>query len=169
MKQRVKKNKRSTRDSRAALNIAVLRSFRLIYGSVRQHFRAVQKSCGISGSQLWILHEVHKSPEIGVSDLAARLSIHQSTGSLLVEKLVRSGMLKKNKSNTDQRRVGLQLTAKGKRCVQRAPGPPEGVLPEAIADLSQAQARALLNNLRAVAAQLDVSADQAADTPLSDL
>jgi DNA-binding MarR family transcriptional regulator len=165
----MKKNKRSTRDSRAALNIAVLRSFRVIYGSVRQHFRSVQKSCGISGSQLWILHEVRKAPDIGVSDLAARLSIHQSTGSLLVEKLVRAGMLKKNKSNTDQRRVGLHLTAKGKRCVQRAPGPPEGVLPEAIADLSQAQARALLNSLRAVAAQLDVSADQAADTPLSDL
>ncbi len=163
------KNKRSAKDSRAALNIAVLRAFRLIYGSVRQHFRAVQKSCGISGSQLWILHEVHKSAGIGVSDLAARLSIHQSTGSLLVEKLVRAGLLKKTKSNADQRRVGLQLTAKGRRCVKRAPGPPEGVLPEAIAGLSQAQARALLNNLRAIAAELDVSADQAADTPLSDL
>jgi hypothetical protein len=43
------------------------------------------------------------------------------------------------------------------------------VLPEAIAGLSHAQARALLNNLRAVAAELDLSADQAADTPLSDL
>lgn len=163
------KNTRSGRASRAALNIAVLRSFRLIYGSVRQHFRSVQKSCGVSGSQLWILHEVQKSPGIGVSDLAGRLSIHQSTGSLLVEKLVRAGLLKKTKSNADQRRVGLQLTAKGQRCVKRAPGPPEGVLPEAIASLSQAQARALLNNLRAVAAELDVSADQAADTPLSDL
>jgi DNA-binding MarR family transcriptional regulator len=163
------KSKRSAKDSRAALNIAVLRSFRLIYGSVRQHFRAVQKSCGISGSQLWMLHEVRKAPGIGVSDLAAQLSIHQSTGSLLVEKLVRAGLLKKSKSNVDQRRVGLQLTAKGQRCITRAPGPPEGVLPEAIAGLSKAQARALLNNLRAVAAELDVSADQAADTPLSDL
>jgi DNA-binding MarR family transcriptional regulator len=165
----MRKNKRSARHGRAALNVAVLRSFRLIYGSVRQHFRAVQKSCGVSGSQLWIMHEVHKAPGIGVSDLAARLSIHQSTGSLLVEKLVRAGLLKKSKSNADQRRVGLQLTAKGQRCVQRAPGPPEGVLPEAIAGLSHAQARALLNNLRAVAAELDLSADQAADTPLSDL
>jgi DNA-binding MarR family transcriptional regulator len=165
----MRKNRRSARGSRAALNIAVLRSFRLIYGSVRQHFRAVQKSCGISGSQLWMLHEVNKAPGIGVSDLAARLSIHQSTASLLVEKLVRAGLLKKSRSNVDRRRVGLQLTAKGQRRMARAPGPPEGVLPEAIAGLSKAQARALLNNLRAVAAELDISADQAADTPLSDL
>jgi DNA-binding MarR family transcriptional regulator len=162
-------NNRSARGTRAATNLAVLRSFRLIYGSVREHFRAVHKSCGISGSQLWILHEVQKSPGIGVSDLAARLSIHQSTGSLLVEKLVRSGMVSRKKSNADQRRVGLQVTAKGLRCVKRAPGPPEGVLPEAIAGLSQAQARALLSNLQAVAAELDISGDQAADTPLSDL
>jgi DNA-binding MarR family transcriptional regulator len=163
------KTKRSARRARIDLDTAVLRSFRLIYGSVRQHFRAVQQSCGISGSQLWILHEVHKMPGIGVSDLAAQLSIHQSTGSLLVEKLVRAGLLTKRRSKGDQRRVGLQLSTKGRRCVKRAPGPPEGVLPEAIAALSQAQARALLNSLRAVVAELDVSAGEAADTLLSDL
>jgi DNA-binding MarR family transcriptional regulator len=165
----MRKKKRSAREARTELNIALLRIFRLIYGSVREHFRSVHKSCGISGSQLWILHEVEKSPGIGVSDLAVQLSIHQSTCSLLVEKLVRASLLKRSKSKTDQRRVGLQLTAKGQRCVRRAPGPPEGVLPEAIASLSHAQARALLGNLRAVAAELDISVDEAADTPLSDL
>jgi DNA-binding MarR family transcriptional regulator len=165
----MRNNKRSARSARTALNTAVLRSFRLIYGSVRQHFRSVQKSCGISGSQLWILREVHKAPGIGVSDLAARLSIHQSTGSLLVEKLVRAGLLKKTRSKEDQRRVGLGLSPRGQQCLKRAPGPPEGVLPEAIAGLSHAQARTLLNSLRAVAAELDISVDEAADTPLSDL
>jgi DNA-binding MarR family transcriptional regulator len=160
---------RSASRSRKELNTAVLRSFRVIYGSVRQHFRSVQKSCGISGSQLWILHEVHKAPGIGVSDLAARLSIHQSTGSLMVEKLVKAGLVRKTKSKTDQRRVGLELSARGQRSVKRAPGPPEGVLPEAIAGLSQTQARALLKNLRAVAAELDVSTDETEYTPLSDL
>lgn len=164
----MRKRSRSAKATRTALNKDVLRSFRLIYGSVRQHFRAVQKSCGISGSQLWILHEVRNAPGIGVSDLAARLSIHQSTGSLMVEKLVRAGLLRKAKSKTDQRRVGLELSAKGQRCAKRAPGPPEGVLPEAIAALSEGQARTLLNSLRAVAAELDVSGD-ASDTPLSDI
>jgi len=163
------RNKRSARRARSELDTAVLRTFRLIFGSVRQHFRAVQDSCGISGSQLWILHEVNKTPGIGVSDLAARLSIHQSTGSLLVEKLVRAGLLRKTRSKSDQRRVGLQLSPRGQRCVKRAPGPPEGLLPEAIAGLSGAKARALLSSLQAVAAELDVQAEEAADVPLSDL
>jgi MarR family transcriptional regulator, organic hydroperoxide resistance regulator len=165
----MKKKKGSARRARAELDAALLRSFRLIYGSVRQHFRGVHESCGISGSQLWILHEVRQAPGIGVTELAARLSIHQSTGSLLVEKLVRAGFISKSRSKADQRRVGLQLSAKGRRCVKRAPGPPEGLLPEAIAGLSRSKARNLLNNLQALTAQLDIRSDEAADTPLSDL
>jgi DNA-binding MarR family transcriptional regulator len=165
----MKKNKRSASRARIELDAAVLRSFRVIYGSVRQHFRTVQDSCGISGSQLWMLHEVRQAPGIGVSELAARLSIHQSTGSLLVEKLVRAGLITKSRSKADHRRVGLQLSAKGQRCVKRAPGPPEGVLPEAIAGLSRSKLLALHSSLQTVIAELDVRDDQAADTPLSDL
>lgn len=163
------KNRRSARRARIELDTAVLRSFRVIYGSVRQHFRRVQDSCGISGSQLWVLHEVRLAPGIGVSELAARLSIHQSTGSLLVEKLVRSGLIVKSRAKADLRRVGLRLSAKGRRCVQRAPGPPEGVLPEAIAGLSRSKVLALRKSLHAVIAELDVRDDEAADKPLSDL
>jgi hypothetical protein len=32
------------------LAFAVLKQFRLIYGSVKQHFREVESSCGVSGS-----------------------------------------------------------------------------------------------------------------------
>ena len=79
--------------------MAVLRSFRVIFGSVRQHFREVEKTCGVSGSQLWILQEVSRNGGIGVSDLASRLAIHQSTCSQLVDKLVRSGHIVKRRSS----------------------------------------------------------------------
>lgn len=59
------------------LSLAVLRQFRVIFGSVRQHFREVEQQCGVSGSQLWLLHGA-RTPGIGVSALAQRLSIHQS-------------------------------------------------------------------------------------------
>lgn len=166
---RMKKKKRSAKRARTDVHLAVLRSFRIIYGSVRQHFRNVQRSCGISGSQLWILHELTQAPGIGISELAQRLSIHQSTCSLLIEKLARAGYVRKSRSKADQRRVGLQVSGEGRRCMKRAPGPPEGLLPEAVAGLSQSQARALYKSLQSVIAELDVRVDEAADTPLSDL
>ena len=90
--------------------LTVLKQFRLIFGSVRHHFREVEQSCGVSGSQLWLLHEIAHTPGVGVSELAARLSIHQSTCSQLVDKLEARGLISKARKADDQRRVGVQLT-----------------------------------------------------------
>ena len=90
--------------------LVVLKQFRVIYGSVRQHFRDVEQRCGVSGSQLWLLHEIAHTPGVGVSELAARLSIHQSTCSQLVDKLEARGLISKARKADDQRRVGVQLT-----------------------------------------------------------
>jgi DNA-binding MarR family transcriptional regulator len=160
---------RAERRRQEELSVSVLKCFRVIYGSVRHHFRQVQRACGISGSQLWILHELVKEQGIGVSELAGKLSIHQSTCSQLVEKLVRAGYITKKRLSTDQRRVELSVTALGRRTLQRAPGPAEGVLPEALRELSKAELRSLHRSLRTVIGALDVHDEEAANRPLSDI
>jgi DNA-binding MarR family transcriptional regulator len=162
-------DRRVGRNGRNGQAMAALRSFRVIYGSVRQHFRSVERRCGVSGSQLWILQEVARAPGIGISDLAARISIHQSTCSLLVEKLVKAKLVARTRISSDQRRVGLKLTRRGQRTVSGAPGPAEGVLPQALEELSNESLKALNRSLRLVIDRLDLHVDGAADRPLSDL
>lgn len=161
---RRRKNVRHQRDT-----LSVLRQFRVIYGSMRQHFRQVEEACGVSGSQLWILQEVSVAQGIGVSELAEKLSIHQSTCSQLVEKLVRRGLLKKARLSSDQRRVGLAVSKSGQRAIDCAPGPAEGVLPEALGSLPAAALKSLQANLTKVIAELDVKDESAAQRPLADL
>ncbi len=151
------------------LSLQVLKRFRIIYGSVRQHFREVEQSCGVTGSQLWILQEVANTPEIGVSELADRLSIHQSTCSQLVEKLVTRGLIIKERSKEDQRRVGLCLTKEAAKILENAPGPAEGVLPEALQALPESALLSLDKALIEVIGQLRIRDDKLADKPLSDL
>lgn len=151
------------------LSLQVLKKFRIIYGSVRQQFREVEQTCGISGSQLWILQEVSRTPAIGVSELAGRLSIHQSTGSQLVEKLVVRGLITKERSKEDQRRVGLWVTEGASKLLKNAPGPAEGILPEALQALPESVLLALDNSLIDVIGQLRIHDDKFADRPLSDL
>ena len=151
------------------LSIQVLKRFRVIYGSVRQHFRDVEKTCGVTGSQLWILQEVGKNPGIGVTDLAERLSVHQSTCSQLVEKLATRKLVIKERSKEDQRRVGLRLTAESALILEKAPGPAEGILPEALQALPEAALAALDKSLVEVIGQLRIRDDKLADKPLSDL
>ena len=151
------------------LTLDVLKQFRLIYGSVRHHFRQVEETCGVSGSQLWLLHEVQSAPGIGVSDLAHRLSIHQTTCSQLVEKLVAHGYVEKTRSEQDQRRVGLTVTRSAAKVLKDAPGPAEGLIPEALMGLSESTLESLSTNLGKLIRGLHVQDEQAAERPLSDL
>lgn len=151
------------------LEMQVLRQFRVIYGSVKQHFRDVEKQCGISGSQLWLLREVAATPGTGVSRLAERLSIHQSTCSLLVEKLVGAGLVLKTRSLADQRRVGLELTPTGKQLLKTAPGPAEGILPDALKQMPDDSLQVLSAHLGQLISQISVQNESDAGKPLSDI
>lgn len=151
------------------LSLQVLKKFRVIYGSVRQHFRDVEQTCGVTGSQLWVMQEIANTPEIGVSELADRLSIHQSTCSQLVEKLVARKLIIKERSRQDQRRVGLRLTEVAAQLIKNAPGPAEGILPEALRALSSEAIHNLDTSLGKVIEQLKISDANLAEKPLSDL
>jgi DNA-binding MarR family transcriptional regulator len=151
------------------LTLRVLRQFRILYGSVRRHSSQVRKSSGLSGSQAWILHELAATPGLGVSVLAERLSVHQSTMSQLVGKLQRGGYVHKDRMRDDQRRVGLYLSRKGTQAVGRTPRPAEGVLPSALSSLSNASLRRLHVDLARLIRRLDVRRADDAKRVLSDL
>lgn len=159
----------ATRPAEESLAFAVLKQFRLIYGSVKQHFREIEQSCGVSGSQLWLLHEIARTPGVGVSELAGRLSIHQSTCSQLVDKLETRGLVNKRRKPEDQRRVGLQLSDGARDVLQAAPGPAEGILPEALQGLSEEELLHLQAGLASVIGQLKTRDERSVDKPLADL
>lgn len=151
------------------LAMEVLQQFRQIFGSLRHHFRELEERCGLPGSQLWVLQEVQRSAGIGISDLARRMGIHQSTCSLLVERLVEGGLLEKSRNPTDQRRVGLTLGLRGADILSRLPGPAEGILPGALSRLPDDALRALQLHLASLIDELPGENGRYAGTPLAEM
>lgn len=151
------------------LTLEVLRQFRVIYGSMRQYFREMEESCGLSGAQMWVLQEAQRSPEIGITELATRMGIHQSTCSQIVDKLVNLGCLTKTRHRIDQRRVGLSLAADGRKAIAALPGPAEGILPEALAAIPDVALKTLNINLSELIRHLPGKDEAFASTPLSDI
>jgi len=151
------------------LPLEVLQQFRVIYGTMRQYFRAIEQHCGLPGSQMWILQEVERTPAIGVTELAQRLGIHQSTCSQLVDRLVGQGYLEKQKAASDRRRVGLILAASGRALIARLPGPAEGVLPAALASLPEVALKTLHINLAELIGHLQETDEQFARIPLAEM
>jgi DNA-binding MarR family transcriptional regulator len=156
----------AARDARTRLE--VLRQFRQIYAAVHRHFRVVERRCGLSGAQAWMLRDLARSPQLGVSELATRLSVHQSTASQLVDKLVRAGHVERTASSVDRRRVRLRITPKGAALVRRLPRPAEGVLPRALAMMSTTGLRSLRGNLARLISHLQTRRSQDAGAPMGD-
>lgn len=113
----------------------VLRRFRLVFNTVKTHFRSVEKKAGIAGAQVWALSVVAAEPGIGVGALAKAMDVHQSTASNLIKPLLENGMLLAERSGSDRRAVQLRITTLGARVLRKAPGPFAGVLPDALAKL----------------------------------
>ena len=151
------------------LALEVLQQFRVIYGTMRQYFRELEACCGIPGAQMWVLQEVEHSTDIGITELAARLGIHQSTCSQLVEKLVARGCLVKKKQREDQRRVGLFLTSEGRNAIAALPGPAAGILPEALSAIPEVALKTLNINLSELISHLPSKDETFASTPLAEM
>ena len=159
----------TNRKQGAAAARDALRHFRVVFSSIKRHFRAVEARCGVGGSELWALTDIARTPGLRVADLASALLIHQSTASNLVDGLVQSGHVMKRRSTSDQRVVHLFPTAKGRKLLERAPAPTEGILPHAISRLRPAELAKLNEALRALVDAIAVHDDKAASTPLADL
>lgn len=125
----------------------VVRQFRAVSRSVNRHFHAVERQCGISGSQLGALAAVASSPGLKVTELAQRLALHQSTASNLIDLLVRKGLIERRRTDQDLRVVRLHATEAGERLVARAPVPLDGLLTHALRQLDAGTLTALHGNL----------------------
>jgi DNA-binding MarR family transcriptional regulator len=161
--------RRRSRSGNGELALQVLGKFREVFRAAKVHFGSVQKSVGVSGAQLWALWELHEQPGLRVSELAARLSLRQSTVSNLIEQLARAKHLTRERTDSDLRAVRLYLTTSGKRVVRTAPEPARGVLPDALESLKTKDLKELDAQLTELLHAMKVRAPGASKTHLEDI
>ena len=149
--------------------LETLRKFRIVVGAVRQHARALEKACGISSTQIWILATLAEQPDITVSQLSQALSIHISTASNLLDKLTRSGLIERMRSEEDRRVVRLRLTDPGRAAIARAPRPLTGPVSDALAKMPQAALAGLDAHLQQLIDHMEAVDQSAAEEPLTSL
>ena len=137
----------------------VLRQFRVVFNSVKTHFRQVEREAGVGGAQLWALSVIAQTPGIGVTDLARALDIHQSTASNLVRTLTTRGLISATREGFDRRGVALRSLPEADALLARAPMPFAGVLPDALSSLDEATLHRLEADLARLIALLGSDAD----------
>ena len=99
----------------------ILDSIRRLVRVLRLTDRAAQSELGLSGAQLFVLHELEKTPAMSLSELAQKTRTDQSSVSVVVSRLVEGGYVMRERDDRDARRLVLTLTKTGRALAEKSP------------------------------------------------
>jgi DNA-binding MarR family transcriptional regulator len=133
----------------------VLDALRRIVQVLRESSRRAELQLGVTGAQLFVLQKLGEAPSQSLNDLAARTHTHQSSVSTVVARLVERGLVARQRSARDGRRLELVLTAKGRRVAAQTPGAAQDRLVDTIQQLPPRARRRLASLLRQLVAGMD--------------
>lgn len=127
----------------------ILDAFRVLVQTLHTSAKAVEGDLGISGAQLFVLEKI-KNEGASINQLAEQTLTHQSSVSVVVERLAEKAFVRREADPQDRRRTLVQITERGRRVLEKAPMTPQAKIAKAIAKMpagEQAQLARLLFHL----------------------
>lgn len=77
------------------------------------------KSTGLSMPQFSVLMQLHHKGACGMSEISEQFEVTPAAASQLVDKLVQSGLIKREEDPSDRRAKVLDITGKGRTLIQQ--------------------------------------------------
>ncbi len=100
---------------------ATLKALRRVLRATEGGTRRLAAATGLTPSQLLVLREIDAGAEVTPGLIAQRLQFSHATITAIVDRLVALDLATRSRSAQDKRRVLLEATAKGRRCLVEAP------------------------------------------------
>ncbi|CAM3430429.1 MarR family winged helix-turn-helix transcriptional regulator [Marinicrinis lubricantis] len=95
-------------------------TFREVNKSYMKILRKDTEALGTTVMQTRVMRIIKRNPNIGVLELAERLHLGNSTISSMVDRLVKSGLVERERLSSDRRSKTLRLTEKGEQVQNKA-------------------------------------------------
>jgi DNA-binding MarR family transcriptional regulator len=94
--------------------LGFMRALWAVDNGLRSASKRMKHLVGLTGPQRLVVRIVGRFPEAGAGEIADLLHVHPSTLTGVLDRLERSGLLKRNADPRDGRRARFGLTEKGK-------------------------------------------------------
>lgn len=118
-------NELSSRPRARAVAVGdTLDSIRRIVRALRVANSGIEKDTGLTAAQLFVLEQVVAAPHSSLSEIAHRTMTDRTSVAAVVDRLVARGLVARERSTEDRRRVELAATEEGRSVMARAPHPP---------------------------------------------
>lgn len=106
----------------------IVQGLRRIVRALHSFSQDVYRQYGLTGPQLWALKTLQREGRMSAGQLARALAVHQSSISILVDRLERRGLVSRVRARGDGRFVLIELTKRGLALSAMAPEPAQGRL-----------------------------------------
>lgn len=119
----------------------IVQGLRRIVKAIQTYSQDVRSAYGLTGPQLWALKTLRREGQMTVGRLAAALAVHQSSISILLDRLEKRGLVRRIRGRPDRRVVQVELTSRGASMAADAPEAAQGRLLHALGSMSAEQLR----------------------------
>ena len=106
----------------------IVQGLRRIVKALHTYSQDVRNAYGLTGPQLWALKTLRHTGRMSTGRLAAALAVHQSSVSILVDRLDKRGLVRRIRGQLDHRFVDIELTKRGTALAEDAPEAAQGRL-----------------------------------------
>ena len=133
----------------------VLAVLRQIIRRIDLHSKKLVQQHGLTGPQLIILRELGRAEEMPVGQLARMIDLSHATVTSILDRLEKRGLVSRNRSTVDKRRVMVGITEPGNTVLAGAPSLLQEQFVEQFQRLDTWEKTLILSSLQRVAAMMD--------------
>ncbi|TVR01294.1 MAG: MarR family transcriptional regulator [Spirochaetaceae bacterium] len=140
--------------AQASRSDEVLATLRRIIRALELHSKQLSKYVGLTGPQLVVLREIGALPESSVGNIARKVSLSHATVTRIIDRLEEKQLAIRLRSQTDKRRVTLQVTESGRAILDAHPSYFQERFVKDFEQLADWEKTLILSSLQRVASML---------------
>lgn len=140
---------------------SVMIALRKIIQAIDMNSKKLVKRVGLTGPQLVILQEISNLGEVTAGEIAKAVSLSQATVTGILERMEKRGLLARQRSNSDKRRIMVRITDSGEQVLQESPPLMQEAFIERFASLQDWEQTMILSALQRLVSIMDARAIKA--------
>ena len=144
----------------------ILEAIIYLYTESRRITKELAKRASLTGPQLTVVKLLETFGDLSLTDLSERIRAQNSTVTGIIDRMEREGLVRRERSSEDRRKILIRLTEKGVKLAAEVPVEPIEIFRGAIESLSVQEMKDLLKVLTKLARRVQAAVAKNVKEPL---
>ena len=133
----------------------VLVALRRVIRATDLHSKQLSKTSGLTAPQILLLNAIRNNEDVTIGKLANDISLSQATVTTILDRLEKRGLVYRERSTQDKRKVHVHLTEDGEKTTLSAPTPLQEQFAGQFNALHEWEQSMLISSLQRIAQMMD--------------